>query len=190
MARKNLLELDEVKVGNVYRLIYTDLIGELTRYNTDSSFKCVAKGDEAIGSDFPIFEYHARLDRSVSIMNFTRIDEKELMEAFQGVGIQFMEFTARVERDGGYEYLNIYVELLGEKSDKEVEREIHKYLYSTDQDYKMLSDLFGYIPIKVKSLPTGIFAKYLEDRKGAYPKVSRIDMDKEDFDKLMLLAKM
>jgi hypothetical protein len=184
------VELNEVKVGNVYRLIYTDLIGELTRYNTDSSFKCVAKGDDAIGSDFPVFEYHARLDRSMSIMNFTRIDEKELMEAFQGAGIQFMDFTAKVERDGGHEYLNIYVELLGKKSDKEVEREIHKYLYSTDQDYKMLSDLFGYIPLKVISLPTGIFAKYLEDRKGAYPKVSRIDMDKEDFAKLMLLAKM
>lgn len=182
--------LNEIKVGNVYRLIYTDLIGELTRYNTASSFKCIAKGDDIIGSDFPVFEYHSRLDKSLSMMNFTRIDENELIQAFQGTGIQFMDFTARVERKAEFEYLNIYIELLGRNSEKEVEREIHKQLYSIDQDYKMLSDLFGYNPVRVVSLPTGVFAKYLEDRKGAYPKVCRIDMNKEDFDILMSLAKM
>ena len=181
--------LNEVKIGSIYRLIYTDLIGELTRYNTANSFKCVAKGDDVIGSDFPVFEFHARLDKSISIMNFTRIDEKELIEAFQRAGIQFMDFTAKVERNAGYEYLNIYVELLGKKSAKDVERKIHEQLYSTDQDYKMLSDLFGYNPVRAKLLPTGVFAKYLQDRKGAYPKVCRIDMNEEDFCKLMSLAK-
>jgi len=100
-----------------------------------------------------------------------------------------MDFTAKVERNAGYEYLNIYVELLGKKSAKDVERKIHEQLYSTDQDYKMLSDLFGYNPVRAKLLPTGVFAKYLQDRKGAYPKVCRIDMNEEDFCKLMSLAK-
>jgi hypothetical protein len=182
--------LDQIEVGNVYRLIYTDLIGELTRYDTASSFKCIAKGDDIIGSDFPVFEFNSRLDNSLSIMNFTRIDENELVQAFQSAGIQFMDFTARVERKAEFEYLNIYVELLGKKSDREVEQKIHKQLYNADQDYKMLSDEFAYNPLRIVSLPEGVFVKYLEERKGAYPKVSRINMNEEDFDRLMSLAKM
>jgi hypothetical protein len=181
--------LNGVKVGNVYRLIYTDLIGELTRYDTANSFKCTAKGDDALCSDFPVFEFQARLDKTIAIMNFTRIDEKELLEAFQHTGIQFTDFTARINREGSYEYLYLYVELRGKITAKDLENEIHKTLYATDKDYKMLVDLFEYTPIRVELLPKGTFAKYLEKRSGAYPKVCRINMNEEEFDRLISLVR-
>ncbi len=45
-AEEEPVGLNEVKVGEIYRLIYTDLVGEITRYDTANSFKCIAKGDE------------------------------------------------------------------------------------------------------------------------------------------------
>ena len=181
--------LNEVEVGDVYRLIYTDLIGELTRYDTANSFKCVAKGDDVLCSDFPVFEFNARLDKAISIMNFTRIDEKELLNALQNTGIEFTDFTARINREGGYEYLYLYVELKGTIGAGDLENKIHETLNATDKDYKMLVDLFEYTPVRVELLPNGTFARYLEKRSGAYPKVSRINMNEEEFDRLMSLAR-
>lgn len=179
--------LKEVKVGNTYNLIYTDLIGELTKYDTANSFKCIAQGDDVIGSDFPVFEFHARIDKTIAIMNFTRINEKELLDAFEDAGVRFMDFTARIVTEGGLEYLNIYVELLNKNSARDMEKRIHEHLYAVDNDYKLLVDFFGYNPIKMEVLPKGIFMKYLEGRSGAYPKVCRIDMDEDEFDRLLSL---
>jgi len=164
------LGLEDVQVGEKYRLYFTDLIGELTRYDTAVSFKCIAKGDNILFSDFPVFEYHSRLDKAISLSNYTRITEDELITAFKNAGIQFMDFTAKADREGGYEYLHLYVELLAKKSPKEVENAIHQQLYANDGDYKMLADFFDYVPVKVNLLLKGTVAKFLEQKAGAFPK--------------------
>ena len=187
-SNHRVLGLENVQVGEKYRLYFTDLIGELTRYDTTISFKCIAKGDDLLFSDFPIFEYHSRLDKAISISNYTRITENELITTFKNAGVQFMDFTAKVERESGYEYLHLYVELLAKKSPKEVETAIHQQLYTNDGDYKMLADFFDYVPIRVNLLPKGTIAKFLEQRAGGVPKMTRIDMKEEDFNQLMTLA--
>jgi len=179
--------LDEVQVGKIYRLIYTDLIGELTRYDTANAFKCIAKGDHIINTDYPVFEYHSRLDSTISIMNFTRIGETELLEALRAVGLKIVDFTTKLSMDGGQEYLHIYVEIAGKEIEQNIGEKIHQHLYDNNPDYKTLSDTFEYNPIKLSLLPKNTFAKYLENKAGAFPKVCRINISDEEFDKLLSL---
>ncbi len=180
--------LGEVKVGKIYRLIYTDLIGEITRYDTANSFRCIATNDNIINTDFPVFEYHSRLDAVISIMNFTRISEEELLSTFQAIGIKVIDFTTRLIMEGGHEYLQLYVELIEEKPKQDVEKKIHQHLYTNNPDYRMLSDSFSYVPIKLEYLSKNTFAKYLEKKSGVFPKVCRIDMNDEEFERLMTLT--
>jgi hypothetical protein len=181
--------LDEVKVGEIYRLIYTDLIGEITRYNTANSFKCIAKGDDIINTDYPVFQYNSRLDSVISIMNFTRISEEELLSAFQAIGAKIIDFTTRLNMDNGHEYIQIYVELIGEKPIQDIEKKIHQHLYINNPDYRTLTDSFSYMPIKIEFLPKNTFAKYLEKRGGSFPKVCRIGISDEEFKRLIDLTK-
>ena len=188
-AQEEPVVLNEVKVGGIYRLIYTDLVGEITRYDTANSFKCIAKGDNIINTDFPVFEYHSRLDSVISIMNYTRIGEEELISAFQANGLKVIDFTTRLSMDGGHEYLTLYVELIGDKPKPDIEKKIHQFLYVNNPDYRMLSDSFSYNPIKMEILPKNTFARYLETKSGAFPKVCRIGMSDEEFERLTSLSK-
>jgi hypothetical protein len=182
--------LDEVKVGETYLLIFTDLVGEITRYNTANSFRCISKGDDIINTDYPVFEYHSRLDEVISIMNFTRIGEEELLAAFQAASLKVIDFTTRLNMDGGHEYLQIYVEIIGEKKAKQdLEKKIHQHLYINNSDYRALTDSFSYNPIKLEFLPKNTFAKYFEKKNGAFPKVCRIGMDDQEFERLTYLTK-
>lgn len=182
--------LDQIKVGELYNLYFTSFYSELTRYNTKNCFRCIAKGDDIIGTDFPIFKFHSRLEKTISLHNFTRIGEDELITALQKAKIQFIDFTARVEVKKGLEYLVIYIEVTGNATQKELEEKLHKELYNMNQDYQNLIDFFEYTPLKVKILPMGTFNKYLQEKPGSIPKVARINMNSEEFKKLLDIAQM
>jgi hypothetical protein len=178
-----------VKVGETYQVVYTSLDAELTRYNLFNAFKCVGKGDDVLGIDHPVFKFHARLEKTISLHNFTRISEDELIIALRENQIPFVEFTAREEIENGLEFLKIYIETTEDKSEEEIQELIHKWLYNTDRDYKDLVDFYGYLPIKISLMPQGVFAKYLSTKVAAVSKVDRIKMRDEDFKKLMKLCK-
>jgi hypothetical protein len=172
----NMVEMDEVKVGNTYRLIFTSFNGELTRYDTGDSIVCVAKGDDIINTDYPVFKFQARLEKTISLQNFTRISEEELLTVFKMANIPFREFTTRVEIEKGQEYLTIYIEHLGSMTTQIIEKAIHKQLYEIDGDYRDLVDFFNYIPLKIKLVPRGVFAQYKNEVATAMHKVDRINM--------------
>jgi len=181
--------LSDVQVGEIYRMYFTSLLGELTRYSTAISFRCIAKGDDILFSDFPVFEYHSRLDKAISLTNYTRITEEELLMALKNAGVQWVDFTAKVDREGGYEQLHLYIELVDHKSSKEVETAVHRQLYVNDGDYKMLADTYGYVPVRVSLLSKGTVAKFLEQAIGVSPKMCRIDMKESELDRLISLTK-
>ncbi|MDR1993662.1 MAG: GH3 auxin-responsive promoter family protein [Nitrososphaerota archaeon] len=176
--------LEQVEVGKVYRLIYTDLIGEITRYDTANAFKCIAKGDNIINTDYPVFEYNSRLDSTISIMNFTRMGEAELFEAFHILGLNFVDFTTKLNMEQGREYLYIYAEVIDQNQNRITEENIHRYFYAKNPDYKLLSDSFTYRPIRLRFLPQGTFVNYLENRKGAFPKICRIGISDYELEQL------
>jgi len=185
--------LDQVQVGKIYRLIYTDLIGEITRYDTDNTFKCIAKSDDIINTDYPVFEYNTRLDATISIMNYTVIGETELIDTFHTLGLKMVNFTTKIGAEQGHEYLHIYTELIDQKQTQtqiqNIEEAIHQHLYNNNSDYKLLVDSFTYKPIKLFILPKNTFANYLEKKSGSFPKILRIGINDHELQQLYNLTK-
>ncbi len=181
------LSLNEVSVGQTYRLIYTDLESEITRFDTKDTFKCLALGDDILNTDYPIFKFHARSDKIISLHTFTRIDEVEILTALREAEIPFVDFTARVESEGGHEYLATFIESADCEKPEEIEGALHKQLCKMDVDYQNLADFFDYVPLRVYLVPKGVFARYLEEKTGSMAKLDRINMRNEEFARLSKL---
>jgi hypothetical protein len=186
---EEIVAVNEVKVGEIYRLIYTDFESELTKYDTKDSFQCIAKGDSILDTDYPVFKYHARLDKTISLSNFTRISEGELLKAFKEAKVPLIEFTTKVESEKGLEYLKIYLEQKSKRTTKDIEIAVHQQLYRMDKDYKDIVDFFEYTPVKIKLVPKGSFAEYLEGKTASYQKVDRIDMKQKEFNMFFEIIK-
>ena len=186
---KEIVGIDQVKVGEVYRVIFTNLEADLTRYDTSNSFKCIATGDDSLGVDYPVFKFHSRLDKTISLHNFTRINENELTTALKESKIQCVEFVAKSEITEGLEYLTLYLETTGSQNKEDISKAIHNSLYQMDEAYKDLVDFYNYSPIKVILLPEGTFGKYLTLKAATVSKVGRIEMPDEEINKLIQIAK-
>ena len=186
--QKEIVGIEDVKTGGIYRFIFTNLEADLTRYDTMNAFKCVARSDDILGIDSPVFKFHSRLDNDISLLNFTRISENELVEAFEENGIPFAEFTTEIEIVEGLEYLVIYIEPQTNEAAEKIAYVIHKSLYAADPSYKDLVDFYKYCPIKIIKLPMGVFGKYLM-AKGESGKVKRIGMSDNEISTLLDLAR-
>jgi len=184
-GRETPIPISEVKVRNVYRLLFTSLDSELTRIDTKDAFKCIAKGDDVLNVDFPVFKVHSRLDNTISLQNFTRIDEDEVTAALRDAKVPFYEFTARVEVEDALEYLALYIELFKAMKVENIRDTVQKQLCAKDKDYRYLTDCYDYVPLKIHLLPRGSFDKYMEFKGGAIEKVNRINMRPEDFKRLI-----
>lgn len=181
--------LNDVKPGEVYELVYTSFEGELTRYSTKDTFICIAKGDDIMDTDYPVFKFHSRLGKEISLHNFTRISEDELLTALRETNIPFIDFTTRVEIESGMEYLVMYIECTGDMTSEDIKKSIHDKLYEMDRDYRDLVDFYKYEPFKIRLVPKGVFAKYLEEKIAGVAKVERTNMREEEFEKFILLMK-
>jgi len=150
----------------------------------------VAKGDDILNADCPVFKFFSRSEKTIILQSFTRISEEELLTAFSEAGIPYIDFTTRVEVEGGFEYLIIYLEYVGSLTVEKIQKSIHEQLYGKDKDYHDLVDFFDYVPIKIRLVPRGVFAKYLEGiPTGGFPKVDKINMSDKEFERLMRLIK-
>jgi len=179
------VDINEVKLKGIYRVIYTSFFDELTRYDTKDSFECVALSDDILGIEAPVFKFYSRMDKAIDIQRFTRIDESELLKAMRDAHVPFVDFTARKEVVEGMEYLTIYLEYSGNQNPEVIRSRIHNVLYSMDMDYKNLTDYFDYVPLRIVRVPEGTFTAYLEQKEAAVPKVERINMSQEKFNVLL-----
>lgn len=181
--------LNNVKTGEIYEMVYTSFDSELTRYRTKDSLVCVAKGDDIIGTDYPVFKFHSRLEKTISLLSFTRISEEELLTALKETGIPFIEFTCRVEVEEGLEYMVMYIECTGDIPAHQIQKQVNTYLYENDGDYRDLVNFFKYEPLKIQLVPKGVFSKYLEEKIAGVAKVQRVNMAEEEFKKIIKLRK-
>jgi len=180
-----ILRIDEVEVGRVYKVIYTGLESDITRYDTLNSFECLANGDDILGIDHPIFKFHSRLEKTIALHNFTRLGEDEIKKTLGDCGVQFVEFTARKVVDGGLEYLQIYIETEDHMTNEDMTGCVHKRLYDDDADYRDLVDFYGYVPTRIVRLPLGTFSEYLDTKIATIAKVDRVEMKDEELKKLL-----
>lgn len=124
-----LVSQEEVEVGSRYQLVATPFKSDITRYIMPDVFECVGIGDDILNTPFPVFEYHSRADKLIVLHNFTRINEDELLKVLKDSGVDFVDFTARVELHGTKEYLVIYVEPTEAISTKKYESVLHQQLF-------------------------------------------------------------
>jgi len=168
----------DVESGKRYQLIVTPLYNDMTRYIIPDILECVSLGDDALGSEIPVFRYISRSDRLLVLHNFTRINEAELAEVLSNAGIDFVDFTARCELDGARQYIRLYIEPREESSQETVEEKINGELYRFDKDYRDLTDFMKFKPLKVTLLPHGAFNRFLESKEGM-ARIARIGMREE-----------
>jgi len=140
-----------------------------------------------LGIDFPIFKYHMRAFKQISLHNFTIIDEKTILSATKDADIEIRDFTARREVVDGMDHLAIYIQLKKEYAKSEVLNKIHKSLCEIDKGYLELSAYQKYSPLKITLLPEGTFSEFLK-RKVGMPHLIRIEMKAEDFGLILSIA--
>ncbi|MBN2335440.1 GH3 auxin-responsive promoter family protein [Candidatus Bathyarchaeota archaeon] len=177
-ASAEIVPMMGVEVGKRYQLIVTPLYNDMTRYMIPDILECVGTGDDALGSEIPVFRYYSRSDRLLVLHNFTRINEAELVEVLSNAGVEFVDFTARNELDGAREYIRLYIELAEESTAEELTDRVHEELHSYDKDYRDLTDFMKYRPLNVTLLPKGSFKRYLDSKEGM-ARIARIGMREE-----------
>ena len=140
-----------------------------------------------LGVDSPIFKFHSRMEKAISLHNFPLITEDEIIRMFRENQISVVEFTARKKEDKGLEYLEIYVETSSSENAERIQQKIHRSFYSKNRDYRDLVDFFDFIPLKIHLISRGIFAKYLSTLKANISKVDRMNMKDDEFYKFSQL---
>ncbi|MCW4049337.1 MAG: GH3 auxin-responsive promoter family protein [Candidatus Bathyarchaeota archaeon] len=184
IATDPIVPMTEVEVGQVYQLIATPFGNDLIRYVMPDLLECIAKEDKILDTSIPVFKYYSRCDNLLVLQNFTRINEDELIDVLNSVGVEYIDFVANRELDGSREYLKLYIELREETDKTELLSKIHEQLIHYDKDWRDLCSMLEYEPLKIQVLPRGAFKQYLQ-RKSGVPKISRINM-KENNLKLLL----
>jgi hypothetical protein len=181
------VKLMDVKTGNRYQIIGTPFKNDMIRYALPDILTCIAKKDDVLNIEVPIFTYFSRADEVIVLHNFTRIVEEELMQAFKESDIPFVDFTARRELEGTREYMTIYLETSSNLNIEKMVKRLHESLVRIDSDWRDLTDFLKYIPLKIKKLPKKAFQRYLENKKGL-PKIERIKMKEENFQNIIKFA--
>lgn len=169
------VKLMEVEPGSRYQFVVTPYKNDLVRYVTTDVFECIDIGDSILGMELPIFRFYSRGDKLVSVHNFTRISEEELLSVLKEAEIPFVDFTVRVELEGSREYMAMYLELSAPMDPDEVLRRLDSGLLNVDKDWRDLSSFMDYTPLKIRLLPKGAFRRYLSSKVGM-PRVERIGM--------------
>lgn len=176
--------LGDVSVGRRYQLVATPFGNDLTRYVTPDILECVSAGDDVLGFDSPVFSFYGRTDKLVVMHNFTRIAEEELIDVMEKSGVPYVDFTVRVELDGSREYMVVYIETKQGMEADDIASKLHATLLGVDKDYRDLTNFMGYVPLRVRPLPSGAFRRYLRSKEGM-PRIERIGM-REDRLKTLL----
>jgi hypothetical protein len=181
------MKMGDVEVGKRYQLVVTPFKNDMTRYVMPDIFECIGEGDDVLGTDQPVFSFYARADRLVALHNFTRIAEEELLQVLKDAEVPFVDFTARVEREGAKEYMAMYLELSSPMEVEGVVARVHDELVKFDKDWRDLSKAMNYVPLRARILPHGTFGAYLR-RKEGMPRIERIEMREDRLTELLDIA--
>jgi len=168
--------LDEVRAGEIYELVITNLHGGiLTRYRVGDMIKIRSLRNEKLKIDIPQMVFHSRADELIDISGFGRLTEGIIWEAIEGAGIPYVDWTARKEVIGDRAVLHIHLELKDENiaSEQGVASAIHDQLQKLDSKYHY--NIYGIFdgsqttldlrPVEVTFLRQGAFSNYIAQRQ-------------------------
>ena len=168
--------LDEVKAGESYELVLTNLHGgALTRYRVGDVVRITALEDSANGIRIPQMVFNRRADDLIDIAGFGRLTERVIWEAIESSGLAYVDWTARKELVGERAVLHVYIE--PSKSHVPSESAYADMLYERfrelDKQYDFnIYAIFGEdeerpeeLPLMVSYLKQGAFSRYITRRQ-------------------------
>lgn len=156
-------------------MIITPFFTDLTRNVTSDILECISFEDKLLKVKTPIFKFYSRADRLITLHNFTRINEQEILMVLDEAKIPFVDFTAKRELDDTKEYLRLYVEFKEEVDLDEMARKIHETFMEFDKDYRDLNNMMEYNPLRLSQLSKGAFKNFFSKKEGM-SRIARIDM--------------
>lgn len=158
------LLMDEVKAGENYVLMGTNLIGgPFVRYVIGDLIRITSLRDEELNIDTPQMTFISRIDGLIDIAGFTRLTEKVVWQAIENSRLPYADWSIRKEESGGKPILHLYLELKESNITDEIQvaTSIHEQLSKLDADYANLESMLGLKPLKVTLLPKGTFGQYM-----------------------------
>jgi hypothetical protein len=168
--------LDEVKAGENYEIIITNLHGGImTRYRIGDMIKITSLRNGKLNIDIPQMAFYSRADELIILTGLGYITERLVWEAIENTGIPYVDWAVRKEVIDDKPALHIYMELKGDYITREESvataiREEFKKLESVYNynPYPLVGDLETTLdlePIKVTFLPQGAFFSYISQRQ-------------------------
>jgi len=170
------LLLDEVRDGEVYEVVITNLHGGImTRYRLGDLVKIISLRNETSNIDIPQIAFERRGDELIDITGFGRLTERIIWQAIENTNIPYADWTARKESIGDNPMLHLYIELKNDyvASEKGVATAVYNELLKLDDEYdyncyKMFGSLEAVLdikPVRVTLLPHGAFMRYIAQRQ-------------------------
>jgi len=168
--------LDEVKAGENYEIVLTNLHGGiLTRFRVGDMVRVTSLRNEKLGIDIPQMVFYSRADDLIIVTGLGYITERLVWEAIENTGIPYVDWTVRKETIDDKPALHIYTELkddyiIKEESAAAAVREEFKKLEGAYNynPYPLVGDLETVLnlkPIRVTFLPQGAFSSYISRRE-------------------------
>jgi hypothetical protein len=185
--------MDELEAGQRYETVFTNLHGGImTRYRPGDLIKIVALEDEETGIRLPQMVFEARADRIIDIGGFSRLNERIVWQALEGLDIEYEDWMARKEFASAQPVLRIYLATDNGKVEQ-LEARIHEALKALDKDYADLESMLDMNPLRLTLLPAGTFARYAELREAegvdmAHQKPPHMQPSDEIVDTMLRLA--
>jgi hypothetical protein len=168
--------LDEVKAGESYELVLTNLHGgALTRYRVGDVVRITSLEDGASGIRLPQVAFDRRADDLIDIAGFGRLTERVIWEAVESSGLPYVDWTGRKELVGDRAVLHLYVEpsRTPVPSESVYASSLYDGFRELDRKYEFnIYAIFGEeeerpeeLPLVVTYLAPGSFARYIARRQ-------------------------
>ncbi|MFC2018568.1 GH3 auxin-responsive promoter family protein [Chloroflexota bacterium] len=165
------LLLDEVKAGECYEIVITNLHGgALCRYRIGDIVRIISLRNERLGISLPQMVFERRADGLLDFV-VVRLSEKVLWQAIENTGVAYEDWTALKEE--GRQALHLLIELKDGcrwSKEKVAAAVYHQIMESEDDTYSTspvhddLSQMVNF-RVKVTLLPHGAFASYTRQRQ-------------------------
>jgi hypothetical protein len=168
--------LNEVKAGEAYELVITNLHGGiLTRFRIGDLIRVTSLKNEKLNIGLPQIVFERRADELIDIPGFGRLNERIVWQAIENTNIPYVDWTARKEFINDKPMLRLYIELKDNyiASEKGVSTAIYNELLKLEAEfkyncYKMFGNMGGVLdtkPLGVTFLPQGAFSNYIAKRQ-------------------------
>jgi hypothetical protein len=169
--------LDEVKAGEVYEIVLSNLHGNtMIRYRIGDMVRIAALRNEELGINIPQMVFERRADDLIDIFGFGHITERLVWQAIENTGVTYIDWTAQKEIVNDKSTLHIYIEL----KDSHImnEQVLSAVVYDEFQkldaihNFNLYKYAYGdaikrldFQPITITLLPEGAFANFISQRR-------------------------